>query len=99
MLAATLERERKTIYQQGEDAGVAKGRAEGIQAQCETILQLLRFRFDLVETEQAKFAKQLEKIQELQQLNQLVNGLLNKESKLEDFIAQLVRYLPTNQAA
>ena len=107
MLAATLERERKNIYEQGEAVGFVKGeavgfvkgRAEGMQAQCEMILQLLRFRFDLAGIEQERFAAQLVKIQELQQLNQLVNGLLHKESKLEDFIAQLTGYLSPVQPA
>ncbi len=107
MLAATLERQRKTIYLQGETEGFVKGRAEGrvegrvegIQAaQRQSILRLLQFRFDPAEMEQARFAEQLEKIQILEQLNQLLNGLLNKESKLEDFIVQLASYLPTTQA-
>ena len=99
MLAATLERERKNIYDKGEADGFVKGRVAGLQAaQRQTILQLLHFRFNLVEVEQVRFAEQLEQIQILEQLEQLVNGLLNKESKLEDFMKQLTNYLPTNQA-
>ena len=93
MLAATLEQERKKIYQKGEAAGVAKGRAEGIEAQRTIILQLLRFRFELVETEQERVTQLLTKIQELQPLNQLANILLNKDARLDDFIAQLESYL------
>lgn len=102
MLAAALERERQKIYKQGEADGFVKGRAEGraeaIQAQYETLLQLLRFRFDLPETEYVRLAGQLAKLQELEQLNQLVNRLLNKEATFKDFITELARYLPPDQA-
>jgi len=95
MLAVTLERERKNIYDKGEAAGLALG----MQVQRQTILQLLRFRFSLAETEQKYFTAQLEQIQTLEQLSQLTNRLLNRESTLADFITQLTSYLPTNQVA
>lgn len=102
MLAATLERERKNIYDKGEAAGVVKGEAAGLalgmQVQRQTILQLLQFRFNLAEVEQKRFIAQLEKIQTLEQLSQLTNGLLERESKLEDFIKRLTNYLSTTQA-
>ena len=93
MLAATLEQERKNIYARGEAAGLALG----MQAQRQTILQLLQFRFTPAEGEQKRFAAQLEQIQTLEQLSQLTNGLLNRESKLENFIGQLKGYLSPNE--
>ena len=105
MLAATLERERKHVYDdgfvKGEAAGVVKGEAAGLalgrQVQRQTILQLLQFRFSLAEVEQKRFAEQLAQIQTLEQLSQIANGLLNRESKLEDFIGQLTSYLSPKQ--
>lgn len=41
MLVATLEQERKKIYQAGQTEGRAEGRAEGAQAQRQTLLQFL----------------------------------------------------------
>ena len=102
MLAATLERERKHVYDKGEADGFVKGEAAGLalgmQVQRQTILQLLQFRFTLREIEQKRLTEQLEQIQTLEQLSQLANGLLNRESKLEDFIGQLTSYLSPNQA-
>jgi hypothetical protein len=54
---------------------------------------LLQFRFELDESEQAKFTQQLSHIQNSQALTTLINVLLNKESQLEDFIGQLSTYL------
>ena len=95
MLIATLDQERKKIYQQGEAAGLVKGRAE---TQRQTIEQLLQFRFDLVESEQTQFVQQVAQIQALQQLDKLVNTLLNKSSKLADFIALLAEYLQIDRS-
>jgi hypothetical protein len=50
MLIATLDQERKKIYQQGE----AKGRME---AQRHTIERLVQFRFELAEAEQSKLVQ------------------------------------------
>ena len=95
MLAATLERERKNIY----DDGFAKGQEVGLQiAQRQTILQLLQFRFSLTTEELARVAEQLEKIQTLETLSQLVNTLLNKDVQLEEFMKQLTASLPIDEA-
>jgi predicted transposase/invertase (TIGR01784 family) len=94
MLAAALERERKKIYQ----AGRKEGLAEGMQTQRQTILQLLQFRFELTEVEQAKFTQALTRIQDTQPLQGLINLLLRKESKVEDFITQVAKYLPPGQS-
>jgi predicted transposase/invertase (TIGR01784 family) len=88
MLTATLEQERKKIYQ----AGRKEGRVE-------TIGQLLQFRFDLTEGELAKYTQQVARIQELQQLGELVNILLNKSTALEDFTKLLTQYLPVDKVA
>jgi hypothetical protein len=94
MLVATLEQERKKIYQKGEDAGLVKGR---IETQHQTIGQLLHFRFELTEAEPGKFAQQVARIQALQHLDELVDTLLNKASKLEDFTRLLTKYLPVDK--
>ena len=95
MLVATLEQERKKIYQQGEDAGVVKGQ---MATQRQTIGQLLQFRFDLVGAELHYFTQQVANVQELQQLDELVDVLLNKAATLADFTAALVEYQPENKA-
>jgi len=95
MLVATLEQERKKIYQQGEDAGVVKGQ---MATQRQTIGQLLQFRFDLAGAELHYFTQQVANVQELQQLDELVDVLLNKAATLADFTAALVEYQPENKA-
>lgn len=87
MLAATLERERKQIYQ----AGKKEGR---IESQRQMISQLLQFRFELGETEQQGYVQQVARLQDPQGLDELVNVLLDKATKLEDFIKLLTKYLP-----
>jgi hypothetical protein len=110
MLTATLEEERKKIYLQGEAAGLAKGEAAGlakgeaaglakgrVETQQQMIGQLLRFRFELAETEQIEFVNQVALIQELQHLDELVDILLNKTATLVDFVALLQAYLPVEK--
>jgi predicted transposase/invertase (TIGR01784 family) len=92
MLTATLEQERKKIYQ----AGRKEGRVE---TQHQTIGQLLQFRFDLTEAELAKYVQQVARIQESQHLGELVNTLLNKATKLEDFSKLLTQYLSVDKVA
>jgi len=97
MLIATLDQERKKIYQQGEAAGLVKGEAAGlvkgrVETQRQTIERLLQFRFELVEAEQLKLMQQVAQLQDLQQLDELVNTLLNKSSALADFIGLLAEY-------
>jgi hypothetical protein len=57
MLLATLEQERQKIYQ--------KGQAEGIEAQRQTLLRFVQWRFQTSEEEQAKLAQQLAQINRL----------------------------------
>jgi predicted transposase/invertase (TIGR01784 family) len=91
MLVATLEQERKKIYQQGKDAGLMEG-------QRQTLLQLLQYRFQLSETEQASLAKQLGTIIEAQSLTTLTNHGLQAASFTE-FNNHLLKYLPQDSAA
>ena len=95
MLVATLEQERKKIYQQGKDAGVTEGRLE---TQRQTLGQLLQFRFELAEAEQQQLLQQVASIQALPQLDALVNILLNKAATLADFTAALTKYHPEHKA-
>ncbi|MFN8487561.1 MAG: Rpn family recombination-promoting nuclease/putative transposase [Caldilineaceae bacterium] len=92
MLAATLEQERQKIYQKGEAAGLTKGRIQ-------TIGELLHFRFELDEVEQAKYIQQVARIDELPHLDELVNTLLNKAATLEDFTKLVAKHLPADKAA
>lgn len=85
MLVATLEQERKKLYQQGR-----------MEAQQQTIGQLLNFRFDLEQAERQTFAHQVAQIQNLQHLNELIDTLLNKAAQLEDFTQLLEKYLPAD---
>jgi len=94
MLAATLERERKNIYQQGRTEGRAEGEEVGlVKGQRQTLLQLLQFRFQLSEEEQTKLTQQLGKINEGQTLTALTNDSLQAAS-LAEFQTHLIKYLP-----
>ena len=86
MLVATLEQERKKIYQQGKDAGLVEG-------QRQTLLQLLQFRFQLSEEEQMKLAQQLANIVETPSLTALTNHGL-QTARFEEFETYLFKYLP-----
>ena len=93
MLVATLEQERKKIYQEGKDAGVTEGEVKGrMETQRQTIGQLLQFRFELAETAHSQLVQQVAKIQTLPYLDELVNILLNKATTLADFTAALTKY-------
>ena len=97
MLVATLEQERKKIYQQGKDAGVAEGEAAGLaKGLRQTLLKLLQHRFGLNETAQLTLAEQLTKISELQTLNVLTDHGL-QAATFEEFATQLHKYLPTDR--
>ena len=94
MLVATLQEERQKIYEKGKTVGLTEGR---IEAQQQTIGQLLQFRFELTEVEQRQYLQQVARIQELQHLDELVNTLLNKTAELGDFTKLLTKYLPADK--
>lgn len=91
MLVATLEQERKKVYQQGKDAGVVEGLAEG---QRQTLLRFLHWRFQTTDAEQAKVAEQLAQITDLQQLTELSEHFL-RVTTLDDFTKWVATYLST----
>lgn len=102
MLIATLDQERKKIYQQGKAAGVVEGEAVGLvkgrlETQRQTLERLLPFRFDLAEADQRQLVQQLAQLQDVQQLDELVNILLNKSAALADFTMLLAKYLLLNK--
>jgi hypothetical protein len=99
MLVATLEQERKKIYQQGKDAGLVEGEVAGVaKGQQQTLLQLLQFRFHLREEEQVNLAEQLAKITEVQALTALTDiGL--QTATIEEFRSYLLKYLPIDSDA
>jgi hypothetical protein len=81
MLVAALERERRSIYQEGRE----EGRVEGVQ---QTLLHLLQWRFALSAQEQANLAQQIAAIDDLARLTGLVDLALAAAS-VQDFLAQL----------
>jgi len=96
MLVATLEQERKKIYQAGQTEGRAEGRAEGAQAQRQTLLQFLQWRFQPAAAEQTQLAQQLAQINDLAQLTALTNVVL-QVATLAEFTAKLMPSLPAQK--
>lgn len=92
MLVATLEQERKKVYQQGKDAGLAEGLAEG---QRQTLLRFVHWRFQTTDAEQAKIAQQLAQIKDLQQLTEL-SELFLQVVTLDEFTKRAATYLPAH---
>lgn len=86
MLAATLEEERKKVYQEGRQEG-------RIETQRQMVEHLLQFRFELTIVELQRYAQQVATIQQVQPLDDLVNILLNKSATLEDFSSHLAHLL------
>ena len=89
MLVTALEQERKMLYQQGKAAGVA----EGIEAQRQTLLRFVQWRFQISEAEQKQLAEQLAQIKDLQQLTKLGEAFL-QATTLDEFTKQVAVYLP-----
>jgi len=87
MLVATLEQERQKIYQ--------KGQAEGIEAQRQTLLRFVQWRFQTSEEEQAKLAQQLAQINRLHQLTELSEIFL-QVATLDEFTKRIAVYLPSH---
>lgn len=87
MLVATLEQERQKIYQ--------KGQAEGIEAQRQTLLRFVQWRFQTSEEEQAKLAEQLAQINRLHQLTELSEIFL-QVARLDEFTKRVAAYLPSH---
>jgi hypothetical protein len=94
MLVATLEQERKKIYQTGQTDGLAEGLAAGMQAQRHTLLQFLQWRFQPTVSEQTQLAQQLAQINDLAQLTALTDEVL-QVATLVEFTTKLIQYLPS----
>ena len=90
MLVATLEQERKKVYQQGKDAGLAEG-------QRQTLLRFLHWRFQTTDAEQAKVAEQLAQINDLQKLTELSEHFLQATS-LYEFTKRVATYLSAHNS-
>ncbi|MFN8489698.1 MAG: Rpn family recombination-promoting nuclease/putative transposase [Caldilineaceae bacterium] len=88
MLVATLEQERKKVYQQGKEAGVAEG-------QRQTLLRFVHWRFQTTDAEQAKIAQQLAQINDVQQLTEL-SELFLQVATLDEFTKRVIAYLPSH---
>jgi flagellar biosynthesis/type III secretory pathway protein FliH len=99
MLVSALAQERKKIYQQGKDDGVAEGKAAGVaEGQRQTLLQLLQHRFQLNEAAVAQMAEQLTQITEAEALIALINHGL-QAATVAEFQSKLRNYLPTERSA
>jgi len=98
MLVATLEQERKKIFQQGKAAGVVEGKAAGVvEGQRQTLLQLLQHRFQLSETDIGQMTEQLGQITESQALTALTNHAL-QATTVAEFQVHLQTSLPTERS-
>jgi len=93
MLVATLEQERQKIYQKGEASGLAKG----VEAQRQTLLQFIHWRFQTSEEEQKQVAQQLTQINDLQQLTEL-SELFLQVATLDEFTKRVAVYLPSHNS-
>lgn len=91
MLVATLEQERQKIYRKGEASGLAKG----VEAQRQTLLQFIHWRFQTTEEEQKQVTRQLAQINDLQQLTEL-SELFLQAATLDEFTKRLAAYLPSH---
>ncbi|MCC6790008.1 MAG: Rpn family recombination-promoting nuclease/putative transposase [Hyphomonadaceae bacterium] len=94
MLVATLEQERQKIYRKGQAEGEASGLAKGVEAQRQTLLQFIHWRFQTSEEEQKQVTEQLAQINDLQQLTQL-SELFLQAATLDEFTKQVAAFLPS----
>lgn len=90
MLLKALEQERDALRQEGYDLGEKKGKLE---AQRQTLLRLLQWRFAPSAEEQAHYATQLERIDNLASLLHLVDQVLAQPT-LAAFAEALQAHLP-----
>ena len=109
MLMTAIEKDREGLLKTGEEIGEARGvqigEARGVQigeargkllAQRQTLLQLLRWRFQPSAEEGEQYALLLEKISDLDHLTQLIDQLLTS-SMPEEFEQKLLTYLPKDE--
>ena len=86
MLVATLEQERKQIYQTGHVAGEVEGRRQ-------TLFQFIHWRFRPTQTQEENLAQQLATVNNVQDLAALTEIFL-KVATFDEFVNALVSYLP-----
>ncbi len=87
MLVAALEQERQKIYQRGQ--------SEGVEAQRQTLLRFIHWRFQTSEEDQAKLVQQLAQIDRLRSLTELSEIFL-QVATLDEFTKQIAIYLPSH---
>jgi len=85
MLVATLEQERKNIYQAGQ-----------VEERRRTLLQFIHWRFQSTTEQQAKLVQQLAQVTDLDQLTKLTEQFL-QAANLTEFEAYLIKYLPSDE--
>ena len=94
MLFKALEQERDTLSQEGYDLGEQKGIEKGkLEAQRQTILRLVEWRFAPTTAELARYATHLERIDNLDALLHLVDQVLAQPT-LAAFDEALQAHLP-----
>lgn len=105
MLIKALEQERDTLRREGYDLGkkdgIDLGEQKGIEkgkleAQRQTILRLVQWRFAPTAAEQAHYAAQLERINNLDHLLHLVDQVL-AQLTLAAFAEALQAHLPPTE--
>lgn len=85
MLVATLEQERKNIYQAGQ-----------VEERRRTLLQFLDWRFQPTQEERVKLERQLVQVTNLEQLTKLTEQFL-QTTTLAEFQIHLAKYLPATK--
>lgn len=85
MLVATLEQERKNIYQAGQ-----------VEERRRTLLQFIDWRFQPTQEERVKLERQLTQIANLEPLTKLTEEFL-QATNLAEFQVHLTKYLPATK--
>lgn len=82
-----------TLAQKWKDEGRTEGRTEGLNAQRQTLLHLLHWRFQLTDVQQTIYRQQFNQIRDLTLLTRLVDDLLAAQ-ELTAFDQKLQTVLP-----
>ena len=97
MLIKALEQERNTLRQEGYDLGKQDGIEKGkLEAQRQTILRLVEWRFAPTAAELAHYAAHLDRIDNLDALLHLVDQVLAQPT-LAAFAETLQAHLPPTE--
>ena len=82
--------------EEGRAQGLERGLEKGLQAQRQTLLHLLDWRFHLSETQKAAYRQQIAQVSDLRLLSQLIDHLLAAQT-LTEFDGNLLACLSPAQ--